>query len=50
MERWQETNGRTPSAEASFSVVISGTTDMGRTEQRWKTRNALQLKPRNHRT
>ena len=50
MKRSQETNGRTSSAEANFSVVISGTVEMERTKQRWKTRNSLQLKPRNLRT
>jgi len=47
MERSQETNGRTSPAEASFSVVTLGTTDVGRPKQRCKTRKALQLKPRN---
>jgi hypothetical protein len=34
MEKSQETNGRKSSAEASFSVVSSGTTDMGRPKHR----------------
>jgi hypothetical protein len=51
-KKWRDRkkNGITSSAEAIFSVVTSGTTDMGRPKQRRKTRNALQLKPINLRT